>query len=636
MSRLASRALVVLASCLLLLALVAGYVKRAVLDSDQFANRATAALRDDSVRGLIAARITDDVILEKEEDLLPARPIIESVTADLVGSSAFTGLFRSAVRDVHRTLFERDRATFTLTVEDVGTVLAAALEQLRPGLARQVEATERVALIRRDLGSAGADLARVADRVRLLAVLSLVLALVAVAGALALSPDRRRTAVELGVGAAAAGVLLVVALGVLRPIAIDSVDGPEARDAAGAVWDAFLGDLRTAGWIMAGCGAVVAAAASSYLKPAPLGAPLGRAWAWVAAEPERPWPRVLRGAGFVAAGVIVLVGRDAVVQLFLTLLGAYLVYEGVAAILRVIHREPAPEAERPARDRRRLVPAVVAGVVIAIAIAAFTGGGGITTAAPARPGCNGHQELCDTADRRAGSAGHPQLHGGPAARLVRGRAGRPDRRPAARRRPWAPDRHALRRQASRRQGPHRDRERVEAAPAPGGRGRCEPPGGGRRAADSRPARGLGAGEARDVPVPHVLRDRRHAAGSRARRPPRLPRGQSRRVRDGHQRGLREARGLHEGGRGRRARRPRLPRARERRVADATRGDRPRLAGAVPGGERGGRAALVPPRVQEHRRGHALHVTSARQLTDPEASPRPASPTAAPRARRCSS
>ena len=492
MSRLASRALVVLASCLLLLALVAGYVKRAVLDSDQFANRATAALRDDSVRGLIAARITDDVILEKEEDLLPARPIIESVTADLVGSSAFTGLFRSAVRDVHRTLFERDRATFTLTVEDVGTVLAAALEQVRPGLARQVEATERVALIRRDLGSAGADLARVADRVRLLAVLSLVLALVAVAGALALSPDRRRTAVELGVGAAAAGVLLVVALGVLRPIAIDSVDGPEARDAAGAVWDAFLGDLRTAGWIMAGCGAVVAAAASSYLKPAPLGAPLGRAWAWLAAEPERPWPRVLRGAGLVAAGVIVLVGRDAVVQLFLTLLGAYLVYEGVAAILRVIHREPAPErgatgARSPPlragrgrgrgdRDRDRGLHR--------------RRGHHDRRARP--PGLQRAPGAVRHADRRAGAAGHPQLHGGPAARLVRGRAGRADRRPAARRRPWAPDRHALRRQASRRQGPHRDRERVEAAPAPGGRGRREPPGGGRRAADPRPARGLGA------------------------------------------------------------------------------------------------------------------------------------------------
>ena len=44
------RALVVAASLFLVLALVAGYVQRAAVDSDQFANRATEALRDDGVR----------------------------------------------------------------------------------------------------------------------------------------------------------------------------------------------------------------------------------------------------------------------------------------------------------------------------------------------------------------------------------------------------------------------------------------------------------------------------------------------------------------------------------------------------------------------------------------------------------
>jgi hypothetical protein len=51
----AVRALVVAACVLLLLALVAGYARRAAVDSDQFANRATAALRD-SVRSLVAHR----------------------------------------------------------------------------------------------------------------------------------------------------------------------------------------------------------------------------------------------------------------------------------------------------------------------------------------------------------------------------------------------------------------------------------------------------------------------------------------------------------------------------------------------------------------------------------------------------
>ena len=396
MNPLASRALVVLASCLLVLALVAGYARRAAVDSDQFANRATAALEDDSVRALIATRITDEVVLARNENLLAVRPIIQSVTAELVGSSAFTGLFRSGVRDVHRTLFERDRDTFTLTVGDVGTVLAEALEQVRPGVAGQVRATERVAVVRRDLGSAGSDLAGVADKVRILGVLLLVLSLAAALGALALSRNRRRTAVELGVGMAAGGVLLVVALGVLRSLALDSVDGPEARDAAGAVWDAFLGDLRTAAWIMAGCGAVVAAAGSSYLAPAGLGAPLRRAAALVATEPERPLLRWLRAIGFVVAGVIVLVERDAVVQLLLSVVGVYLIYEGVAAMLRLLYRPPEPGAERRERGRvlRRLVPGLAAVLLVALAIGAFVGGGGTTTAAPPRGGCNGHRELC--------------------------------------------------------------------------------------------------------------------------------------------------------------------------------------------------------------------------------------------------
>jgi hypothetical protein len=395
--RLTARALVVVASLGMALALVAGYAERAAIDSDQFANRATAALADESVRGLIATRITDEVVLERNENLLAVRPLIQSVTAELVGSSAFTGLFRSAVRDVHRTLFERDRDTFTLTVGDVGTVLAEALEQVRPGVAREVRATERVAVVRRDLGTIGSDLAALADRVRLLGVLLLVLSLAAAAGALALARDRRRTVVELGVGVAAAGVLLVVALGVLRSLALDSVDGPEARDAAGAVWDAFLEDLRTAAWIMAGCGAVVAAAGSSYLAPAGLGVPLRRAAAAVAAEPQRPLLRWLRAIGFVGAGVIVLVERDAVVQLLLSLVGVYLIHEGVAAMLRLLHRPPEPGVERRRSKPvlRRLVPGLAAALLVAIAIGAFLGGGGTTTAAPPRGGCNGHRELCD-------------------------------------------------------------------------------------------------------------------------------------------------------------------------------------------------------------------------------------------------
>ena len=41
-----------------------------------------------------------------------------------------------------------------------------------------------------------------------------------------------------------------------------------------AAWDAFLGDLRTAGWVIAGAGAVIAAAAASLVRPVALEEPL--------------------------------------------------------------------------------------------------------------------------------------------------------------------------------------------------------------------------------------------------------------------------------------------------------------------------------------------------------------------------
>ncbi|MEA2377750.1 MAG: hypothetical protein QOD13_1657 [Thermoleophilaceae bacterium] len=399
MSRhLIARMLVVVASVAVVLALLVGYARRAAVDSEQFANRATAALRDDSVRSLIAQRITDEVVLKNQENLTAARPLVESVASAVVGSRAFTGLFHSAVRDVHRALFDRDRNTVTLTVADVGTVLGAALQTVRPSLARQVKSTGRVELVKRNLGTLSGDLARLADKVRVLALLLAGLTVVLVAGAVAASPDRRRTVVELGIGAAAGGVLVVVAYGVARSLAVHHVDGPENQAAAGAVWDAFLGDLRTAAWILSGSGAMIAAAAASLIRPVDVREPLLRAAAWLTTEPRRPALRVLRAIAFVAVGLVVLVERDAVLAFLLTVVGVFLIYEGVTALLRLVYRAPAPSVEPaphgPGLVRRALVIGIPAALIVA-AVAAFVGTGGTTTAAPAQFACNGHEALCD-------------------------------------------------------------------------------------------------------------------------------------------------------------------------------------------------------------------------------------------------
>lgn len=398
--------LVVVASAAILLAVVAGYVRRAAVDSDQFANRATAALDDDSVRSLVATKVTDELVLRRQADLLAARPLIESVVESVVGGRAFTGVFRAGVRDVHAAVFHRDQDTVTLTLNDIGTIVASALEVVRPSLAQRVDATDRVELVRRDIGSVSATAADVTATVRLLAWLLFALAVAAAAGALWLAADRRRTVVGLGIGIgiAVAGVVLVVALDVARSVVIGDVSGPETRAAVGAIWDEFLHDLHTAAWILAGCGAVVAAAAASLIRPVDLTAPLRRAAAWVVAEPARPALRAVRGVVLVAVGVLFVADRETVLRTVLTLAGIYLIYAGVSAILWLVYQpRPAPAraashaasvGTKPGR-RRPLIAGAVAALFIAVAVGAFVGNGGTSTASPAPGPCNGHRELCN-------------------------------------------------------------------------------------------------------------------------------------------------------------------------------------------------------------------------------------------------
>ena len=223
-------------------------------------------------------------------------------------------------------------------------------------------------------------------------------------GALALSTDRRRTVVQLGIGVAVAAIVLIVALGVGRAVVVDAVDGAEARAAVGAIWDAFLGDLRTAAWILAGSGAVVAAAAASLIRPVDARAPLRAAAAWVATEPERPALRALRARRPRRGRLVCVLAtrRDAVHLLrdahrrLSDLRGRQRASCGSSTSRgrrrgehRGASRAPARRraagrrrARRPAHRRRR---------------GAFVGSGGTTTAAPAA----GHLQRAPRAVRAA-------------------------------------------------------------------------------------------------------------------------------------------------------------------------------------------------------------------------------------------
>ena len=105
--------------------------------------------------------------------------------------------------------------------------------------------TDRVEVLERHGRALGASVADAARALRVLAIVVPLVCLALAAAALWASPDRRRTVAELGVGAACAGIAVVVLLGIARAVAVREVHGADARAAAGAIWDAFLGDLRS-------------------------------------------------------------------------------------------------------------------------------------------------------------------------------------------------------------------------------------------------------------------------------------------------------------------------------------------------------------------------------------------------------
>jgi hypothetical protein len=398
--RIGSNICLVLATISLVLALVSGYLRLAVLDSDQFADRATAALDDSAVRDLIARQITDQAVLRANRDLVAVRPVVESAASAVVSTGAFKGLFRTAVRDLHRTVFTRDQSTATLTLLDVGVLLSNALESFAPQVAKQLPADFTAQLNTGETALNSLDTAGTADGVEsLFWIFGVATALLLAAGIL-LAPQRRRGILRAGIGVAVAGALLVIAYQLGRTAVLARFSSPDDRAAAGAVWDVFLQDLRTWALVTLGAGVVIAAAAGSLLRPVDVRVPLRRVWDVVAATPSRGWVRALRAVGLIVAGALFIAWRQALLDVALVLVGVFILYQGVSELLRMlIDTRPAAEgeAEAEATHRHRRAPWIagaVAALLLVLLGVAFVGSGA-TEAKAQEVGCNGSVVLCD-------------------------------------------------------------------------------------------------------------------------------------------------------------------------------------------------------------------------------------------------
>ena len=197
-------------------------------------------------------------------------------------------------------------------------------------------------------------------------------------------------------------MLVLIGYAVARTLALGTVSDPDARAAAAERLERVPRRPADRGWVLAGAGAIVAAAAESLIRPVAIEASLRALWRIATTEPVGVPLRLARASALVAIGLLLIAHPQLALQVLATVVGVYVLYKGIEALLRLVYQPPeeapaAAEEEPPRRAAGSRLAAVVgiAALLVAATVTAFVAGGGVE--APAQPitRCNGHAALCD-------------------------------------------------------------------------------------------------------------------------------------------------------------------------------------------------------------------------------------------------
>ncbi|MGZ8457965.1 MAG: hypothetical protein ACXWZ4_15285 [Gemmatirosa sp.] len=374
-----------------------------LLRPDAFADRVAASLADERVAAVAAEQLTDAVIAQRR-DLTAVRPLILAASRDVVGSSVFRGVARTAARRAHSALFSPVGQSVALSIPDLEVVLRATLAgsptvvgSLPKGIVVGLtDATAhpgaRVAL---RVMRAGLTLARYAW-------LALAAGALLLAGGVLLMRDRRDALVGAGAALIAVGVGLWATLPVGEAIVTRLVDAPRTSGALAALWSVALAGVPRWGLMYGGIGVVLAAAGSSLLERLDvreLGHRLARLFIEV---PSRPWVRLARGLAIGMIGGLAVLAPQTALAVLTVAAGLLVAFVGLREVFAVVLHSAPPHA----RLGRALAASgegwAVGGVLVVLlaalfasAIAVVNRSGADGRAPTTIDACNGDATLCD-------------------------------------------------------------------------------------------------------------------------------------------------------------------------------------------------------------------------------------------------
>lgn len=386
-----------------LLGLLSVYIRDAVLDSDEAAERAVDALSRPEVRDVISRTVVDQIVTAAP-DTLAARPLLEQAVPVVLGTPAFTAVFETAIRDLHRTMFRGDTDTLTVRLTDMVLLAKAQVSALNPDWGARIPDNLTDTLIDIQSNPLVLNAVQVGNDLRVLAYVMPLAALLAFAAAVFLSTTRGRTLVWVGGSLIGIGILTLAIERVVGLVVVSGFQVDAVRDLARVFWDAFASGLAVWALVVAGAGAVLAASVWWRSEPIDLVARLKQLHRFVAPPPQTG-RRLLWILAWAVVGLLLIVAWQESLRVIVTLFGVVFLVNALGELLRLIAPEqvsPPPGREAMAGfARSRWVLATLgllaaAGLIVGgyFAIARSGGDGAAAPAAAAGPDCNGYALLC--------------------------------------------------------------------------------------------------------------------------------------------------------------------------------------------------------------------------------------------------
>lgn len=379
---------------------------RTFASSQGFADVATDMLKEPAVRELVADQIV--TALEDQDatgDLtVTARPVLESVVTQVVGTTAFQGIFHSGVRELHGAVFAGHRSRMLVQVDDAAELVKDGLQVVNPGMADAIPDTALAVAVGISQSAPANQMMHLSEVAGWLVAPFGAAGLACFVLAVRSCRDRRRAAEAIGWTLVALGVVTFAVLAVGVNLASSLGTEPRQRTAFRAVFWSVTHLLNVEAKVAITVGGVMAVAAA-YAGTGAIRARAERAWRALWNRLEAPGWRLLAALALITGAVFALVWPAASAAIAMRGLGFVALVAGAVLLLDVVGSCRWTADESPvARQAAQRAAVRLTGTVTACSVVLLFGGMGMVKAVRApRPahaaieatGCNGHIELCD-------------------------------------------------------------------------------------------------------------------------------------------------------------------------------------------------------------------------------------------------